>query len=100
MGQAITLPAGVKPGSFCVDTKNERILVANYGKDLNVLIYRNINTNPMLDGTFGQEGGIYAKTNAYKQGQTGPLRFMGPRGVGVDAGNGWQVREMGEAFKG
>ena len=85
MKQSISLPEGVNAGSFSVDIKKERILVANYGKDLNVLIYKNIYTDPVLDGTFGQEGGIYTKTGNYKQGQVGPLRFMGPRGVGVDA---------------
>ncbi|MCL2624999.1 MAG: hypothetical protein FWD31_15155, partial [Planctomycetaceae bacterium] len=85
MGQSVTLPEGVNASSFCVDTKNERILVANYGVDLNILVYKNIYTDLAAGGTFGQTGGIYAKTTAYKQGQTGSLRFMGPRGVGIDA---------------
>jgi len=85
MGQSITLPVGVNANSFCVDSVNERILVANYGADLNILIYKNVFTTPIADGTFGHTGGIYTKTADYKQGQVGPLRFMGPRGVGVDA---------------
>jgi len=85
MGQTVIIPQGVKVGSFCVDTKNERILAANCGEDLNILIYKNIYTKPLLEGTFGQKGGVYAKTDNYKQGQVGPLRFIGPRGVGVDA---------------
>jgi hypothetical protein len=85
MGQSITLPDGVRASSFCVDSDNERILVANFGADLNVLLYKDIFTTPVADGTFGQTGGIYTKTADYRQGQVGALRFMGPRGVGVDA---------------
>jgi hypothetical protein len=84
LGQAIDLPAGVNASSFCVDSDNERILVANYGEDLNILVYKNIFTKPEADGAFGQTRGIYSKTADYKQGQAGALRFMGPRGVGVD----------------
>ena len=85
MTQIPTLPQCMNPGSFCVDIKNERILVADYGSAMNIKIIKNIYSAPVFDSAFGQVGGIYAKTEGYKQGQVGPLRFMGPRGVGVDA---------------
>jgi len=82
----ITLPDSVVNSSFCVDTRSgqERILIANGGKDLNVLIYTNIYTAPALTSTFGQKGGILAKTNQFVQGQVGYMRMEGPTGVGVD----------------
>jgi hypothetical protein len=92
----INLPAGVDAKSFSIDAREsgqERILIANSGKDLNILIYTNIYTNPTLSGTFGVTGGNLVKSpkaggGEYLQGEAGLLRFPGPTGVGVDdAGN-------------
>jgi hypothetical protein len=88
----IQLPDDVDAKSFSIDTREngqERILVANSGKDLNVLIYTNIYTNPTLSGTFGITGGNLVRSpkndgGQYLQGEAGPLRFPGPTGVGVD----------------
>ncbi|NDW09956.1 leucine-rich repeat protein [Dysgonomonas sp. 520] len=88
----INLPADVVAKSFSIDTDDcgkERLLVANSGKDLNVLIYTDIYENPKLTGTFGQKGGLLVKApkpegGEYLQGEAGHLRFPGPTGVGVD----------------
>ncbi|MDR1335414.1 MAG: T9SS type A sorting domain-containing protein [Tannerella sp.] len=97
----LDLPADANAKSFSIDTRasgQERILVANSGQDLNILIYTDIysNTAPTLSGTFGVTGGILVKSpkpaeeggGEYLQGEAGHLRFPGPTGVGVDdAGN-------------
>ncbi len=92
----INLPANSDARSFSIDAREsgqERILVANSGQDLNILIYTNIYSSPSLSGTFGETGGILSKSpkaggGEYLQGEAGPLRFPGPTGVGVDeAGN-------------
>lgn len=82
----ITLPENTDIRSFSIDTRSgsERILMANSGVDLNVLIYTGIYTNPTLSSTFGVTGGIFSTEGGYKKGQVGPLRFEGPTGVGVD----------------
>ena len=91
----ITIPEDVEVKSFSVDTYNNRILVPNTGKDLNVLIYTNIYSAPVQTSTFGVKGGIFVKSpkpeseggGEYLQGEVGKMRFPGPTGVGVD-GNG------------
>lgn len=84
----VELPEEVDAKTFSIDTRSgkERLLVANSGKDLNVLIYTDIYKNPVLTSTFGEKGGILVKSadGKYLQGQVGPLRFPGPTGVGVD----------------
>ncbi|WP_370757574.1 T9SS type A sorting domain-containing protein [Coprobacter secundus] len=92
----ITLPEGTDIRSFSVDTKSgkERILMANSGKDLNILIYTNIYKAPELSSTFGEKGGILAKSGNYKQGEAGPLRFEGPTGVGVDDNGNIYISNM------
>jgi hypothetical protein len=88
----INLPEGVDAKSFSIDAREsgqERILVANSGIDLNILIYTNIYNNPTLSSTFGVTGGILVKSpkpggGEYLQGEAGFLRFPGPTGVGID----------------
>ena len=87
MGQEIVIPDGVVAQSFSVDMEGERLLLANSGRDLNVLIYGNIYEVPELTGTFGTTGGYLSTEGGYKKGAAGPMRFCGPQGVGVD-GNG------------
>lgn len=82
--QRITLPEGVEASTCCIDTKRKRLLVPNHGKELNILVYDNIYKKPRLRGTFGQKGGVFAKDGKYREGEVGPLRFTGPRAVGVD----------------
>lgn len=98
----INLPAGTDARSFSIDTNEsgeERILVANSGKDLNVLIYTNIYAAPTLSGTFGVKGGVLGKSpkpegGEYVQGEMGHLRFPGPTGAGVDAQGNIYVSTM------
>jgi hypothetical protein len=84
LSQSVALPEGVIAKSFSVDIVLGRILVANSGKDLDILIYGDIYNQPVLTGRFGEKGGILSKSNIYKKGEYGPKRFMGPQGVGVD----------------
>ncbi|MDD6211028.1 MAG: T9SS type A sorting domain-containing protein [Bacteroidales bacterium] len=84
MGQEIVIPEGVVTQSFNVDLEGERLLLANSGRDLNVLIYGNIYSVPELSGTFGVKGGYLSTEGGYKKGAAGPLRFCGPQGAGVD----------------
>jgi len=88
----IQLPEDVIAKSFSIDTYNNRLLIANSGKDLNVLIYTNIYSAPVQTSTFGVKGGIFVKSpkpeseggGEYLQGEMGHMRFPGPTGVGVD----------------
>lgn len=94
----VNLPEGAKCQSFSIDTRSgqERLLVANRGRDLNVLIYSDIYKNPTLTSTFGEKGGILVKSadGKYLQGQVGHLRFPGPTGVGVDDNGNIYVSNM------
>lgn len=92
----IEFPADVDPRSFSIDTSSgrERILVANHGKDCNVLIYTNIYSKPTLTATFGETGGIFSTRGKYKRGQVGPGRLEGPTGVGVDANGNIYISNM------
>ena len=81
----ITFPENTNVMGFCIDVKNSRLLAANRGKDSNILIYSDIyGSNPQFSETFGETGGVYSRTATHVQGETGPLRFTGPVGVGVD----------------
>jgi hypothetical protein len=82
--QSVVLPEGVVAKSFSIDIVSGRLLVANSGKDLDILIYEDIYNRPVLTGHFGEKGGILSSSNIYKKGEYGPKRFMGPQGVGVD----------------
>ena len=83
--QSIQLPEGVEAETCCIDSYQNRLLVPNCGRDLNILIYTNIYDKPQLAGTFGTTGGVYSRSGDYLQGEVGPMRFTGPRAVGVDA---------------
>lgn len=84
MPQQIVFAPDIVAHSFGIDLKRDRILVANRGKKLNVLIYSNITQQPTPLSMFGTEGGILKKEGKYLQGEAGPLRFGGPTGVGAD----------------
>jgi len=81
---SFVVPRDAVPASVAFDPYQDRILIPNSGKDLNILIYKNIYTSPVLVATFGKKGGIFSKDKNHLQGQVGALRFCGPRGVGVD----------------
>ncbi len=85
LSQSVQLSKDVKALSFSIDNERGRLLVPNRGKDMNVLVFGNIFKTPELIGTFGRTGGVFAKDATHLQGQTGPLRFSGPCGAGVDA---------------
>lgn len=84
MPEHVDLPEHVEATSCCVDTRRGRLLVPNHGRDLNILVYEDIFRRPRLSHTFGVRGGVYARQGGYMQGEVGPLRFSGPRAVGVD----------------
>lgn len=77
---ALYLPKGGEVGAIHI-TAEDTMLVADNGPDLNVKIYANISTAPILAGTFGEKGGVYAGP---VPGQTGPMRFRGMTGIGTD----------------
>ncbi|MEX2382283.1 MAG: hypothetical protein WD490_07870, partial [Opitutales bacterium] len=78
--QEIVLPDGVVPTALAV-MPDGRLLVADAGWREQVRIYRDITTSPVLDRLFGETGGIYA---GEMPGRHGPMRFLGPIGVGAD----------------
>lgn len=90
----LALPAGAVPVDVVLDARG-RLLVADNGPRQQVLIFSrdpsasDANTSDMkspmqLTATLGESGGLYAG----RRGATGPLRFNGLTGVGVDrAGN-------------
>lgn len=83
--QQITIPPYAKVSSFSIDPINERLLLANCGKDMNILIYNQIYKQPVLVDSFGEKGGIFSQTSTHMAGETGEYRFCGPRGAGTDS---------------
>lgn len=79
MRQSISLPAGSRVGSFCVDHSG-RMLIGDVGPNECILIYGDVTTRPKLTGTFGANQGIYSGT----PGALGPRKFHQVRGIGVD----------------
>jgi len=76
--QKITLTLSSNPTALSFDN-DSHLLVADDGKDQQILIYADLEKVPKLIGTFGEKGGIYKAG-----GLVAPLRFAGLRGVGVD----------------
>ena len=83
--QSVSLPEHVVASNFSIDLEKGRMLVPNSGRDLNILIYEEIYTSPVLTGTFGERGGILSRTEKHLSGETAPLHFGGPRAVGADS---------------
>ena len=79
--QSVSLPEHVVTSNFSIDLEKGRMLVPNSGRDLNILIYGEIYTSPVLSGTFGERGGILSRTEKHLPGETAPLHFGGPRAV-------------------
>ncbi|MDO5571193.1 MAG: hypothetical protein Q4F97_06970 [Bacteroidales bacterium] len=80
----ISLPKESRSSTFCIDENGQRALIPNCGVDMDILIFKNIYNNPRQDVSFGVKGGVFAKERNFIQGEAGPLRFSGPRGVGID----------------
>ncbi len=75
--------------AIAVDNQN-RLLVADNGKNQQILIYDTKN-QPVQVGTFGLKGGVYAG----KPGEIGDLKFYGITGVGVDIKGNIYVNSSG-----
>lgn len=81
LDQEIQLPEDVAATAVAV-TPDGRLLVADAGWREQIRIYENITDSPELQDTFGETAGIYAGDTP---GQHGPMRFLGPNGVGACA---------------
>jgi len=68
-----------------------KLLIADNGPDQQIKIYGNLNDEPRLVGTLGKKGGVLAAP----RGRTGPLRFNGLTGVGIDAAKNIYVSDNG-----
>lgn len=86
LGLNIELAEDVEATSFSIDLRRGRLLVANHGRDMNILIYSDIYRKPTLSSTFGTRGGVFSTADGLMKGEAGPLRFSGPRAVGTDNG--------------
>ncbi|MCL4205220.1 MAG: hypothetical protein KJ000_22280 [Pirellulaceae bacterium] len=79
--QVLRFPPGVEPADVAVKAEGQ-LLVADRGKNRQVLVYRNLDTKPELERVLGEPGGIFAGETA---GRWGDQRFIAPIGVGSDA---------------
>ncbi len=78
--KTITLPANVQAKSIAIHKKNNQLYVTDIGVNMQVHIYGNINTTPILLQSLGQKGGILAGT----KGEVANLKFNVPSHLGVD----------------
>lgn len=81
LAQVVRLPAGGIPADVAI-TPAGRLLVADGGVNRQVLIYRNLEREPELEGTLGERGGVYGGA---VPGAVGEGRLIAPIGVGGDA---------------
>ncbi len=79
----------VEPTAIAIDRQG-RLLVAENGDRQQVLIY-NVKAQPVLAGTFGSKGGIYAGV----PGEVQDLKLYGLTGVGTDAAGNIYVNSNG-----
>jgi len=93
----------VNPHALGYDAVNDQLFVGENLPDLNVRVYSNLDTEPKLERTFGEKGGIYAGENpglVYDPAAGGYARFAGINGLGVDekgnlyVGGGWQGSDL------
>ncbi len=77
----ITLSVSVKPTGLCFD-RSGRLLISDNGPSQQILIFERSATNWKQTATIGEPGGVFGSP---LPGKTGPTRFCGPQGVGVDA---------------
>jgi hypothetical protein len=78
--QVLRLPPGVEPADVAATARGQ-LLVADRGRNRQVLVYRNLDTNPELERVLGEPGGIFAGDTP---GRWGDHRFIAPIGVGSD----------------
>jgi hypothetical protein len=94
--QRIEFEAGVVPTAMCIDNRS-RLLVSDAGVDQQVKIYDHLETMPVLSGTLGAKGGIFAGPVC---GRFGDLRFNKPTGIGTDAKGNIYVASSGSVAGG
>jgi hypothetical protein len=75
-----TIRTLVDPTAIAFD-RDGRLLVAENGPDQDIKIF-DVSGTPKIVGTFGDPGGVFAGP---VRGATGPKRFWGIRGIGVDS---------------
>jgi len=92
LAQKVTFPAGVVPMALCLDNQG-RLLVADDGPNQQIRIYKDLETEPVLAGTFGATGGIYSGT----PGEFGRLKLNRPMGIGCDAKGNLYVASSGSS---
>jgi uncharacterized protein YjdB len=85
----------VEPSDLAMDNSG-RLMVAESGPDLQIRYYKNITTTPVLDVTFGQQGGIYSGV----RGEIQDTKFYKLNGLGVDQNNNLYVSLSGPNPKG
>jgi hypothetical protein len=76
------------PTALAYDAANDTLLVADNGPDQNIKIIGNLQDAPVVTGSIGVPGGIYAGANPgqlYDAQSGGWERFYGLTGVGIDA---------------
>lgn len=79
--QVVRFPDGVIPMDVAV-TPGGNLLVADGGRNRQVLVYHRIDTEPELERTLGEKGGAFAGD---RPGAFGDRRFVAPTAVGGDA---------------
>ena len=77
----IRLPEGVIPTDLAT-APGGHLLIADGGRNRQVLVFKNITSRPVHERTIGEKEGIYAGP---VRGKFGALRFISPIGVGADA---------------
>ena len=85
----------VEPTDIAMDN-NGRLIVAENGPDLQVRYYKNITTSPVIDTTFGQQGGIYSGV----RGEIQDTKFYKLNGLGMDQNSNLYICLSGPNPKG
>jgi len=92
-GDTLRYPSILDPSAIGFDNHG-RLLVGENGPDQNIQIYA---FGPLRKvGTFGDSGGVFARSkpgasSVYRPGEVGPRRFWGIRGISVDSANNLYV---------
>lgn len=79
----IQMNASARPSALYADNQKMQLLVGDQGPDMNIKIYGNIAAKPVLQSTFGVQGGYLNQKNGIR-GQTGDKRFTRIVGIGKD----------------